>query len=304
MARPDLDPRGGPPGPHPRRRRADADAAVDRPVLHLGDRARVHLRVRRQQRAGLGPGACSWAASSPSSSPCCCCCTSSTTRSDGDVGGLQPSAMERTELLIDQQLAVIGGDITIPCDDAGSRRDEPRQRRTPPSGAGAAGLGRDRRHRAAGPRRRRHRVEQLPGQPVERRDDQGVQPGQRPAHRGGPRPGSRPGPDPGRHRHVLPVGQRHRHRRRRARRLLHRPVPTRVPTGLRRLAGHRPADQPRRPADTVRHGRVPARRHEPTPSGSTPRPRSPRRSSAATSSAPPTTCSPSCCSPSPCSSPA
>ena len=30
-----------------------------------------------------------------------------------------PSAMERTELLIDQQLAVIGGDVTIPCDDAG-----------------------------------------------------------------------------------------------------------------------------------------------------------------------------------------
>ncbi len=38
----------------------------------------------------------------------------------GDVGGLQPVAMERTQLLIDQQLAVIGGDITIPCDDAGN----------------------------------------------------------------------------------------------------------------------------------------------------------------------------------------
>ena len=38
----------------------------------------------------------------------------------GDVGGLQPRAMERTELLIDQQLAVIGGDLTIPCDDAGN----------------------------------------------------------------------------------------------------------------------------------------------------------------------------------------
>ena len=36
------------------------------------------------------------------------------------VGGLQPTAMERTELLIDQQLAVIGGDVTIPCDDAGT----------------------------------------------------------------------------------------------------------------------------------------------------------------------------------------
>jgi hypothetical protein len=37
----------------------------------------------------------------------------------GDVGGLQPVAMERTELIIDQQLAVIGGDVTIPCDAAG-----------------------------------------------------------------------------------------------------------------------------------------------------------------------------------------
>ena len=36
------------------------------------------------------------------------------------IGGLQPVAMERTVLLIDQQLAVIGGDITIPCDPAGN----------------------------------------------------------------------------------------------------------------------------------------------------------------------------------------
>jgi hypothetical protein len=32
------------------------------------------------------------------------------------VGGLQPAAMERTLLLIDQQLAVIDQDVTIPCD--------------------------------------------------------------------------------------------------------------------------------------------------------------------------------------------
>ncbi len=32
----------------------------------------------------------------------------------GGVGGLQPVAMERTELLIDQQLAVIGGDVHDP----------------------------------------------------------------------------------------------------------------------------------------------------------------------------------------------
>ena len=39
----------------------------------------------------------------------------------GGVGGLQPVAMERTELLIDQQLAVLGGNVTIPCDSAGNR---------------------------------------------------------------------------------------------------------------------------------------------------------------------------------------
>lgn len=38
----------------------------------------------------------------------------------GDIGGLQPLAMERTELLIAQQLAVIGGEMTIPCDDTGN----------------------------------------------------------------------------------------------------------------------------------------------------------------------------------------
>ena len=37
----------------------------------------------------------------------------------GDIGGLQPVAMERTELLIDQQLEVIGGDLTVPCDATG-----------------------------------------------------------------------------------------------------------------------------------------------------------------------------------------
>ena len=64
-----------------------------------------------------------------------------------------------------------------------------------------------------------------------------------------------------------------------------------------------PLDQPRRAADAVRDGRVPA-------AGADRRRTARRRgggdggrSSAATSSAPPTTCSASCCSPSPCSSP-
>lgn len=39
----------------------------------------------------------------------------------GGVGGLQPTAMERTELIIDQQLAVVGGDMTIPCDAEGNQ---------------------------------------------------------------------------------------------------------------------------------------------------------------------------------------
>ena len=37
----------------------------------------------------------------------------------GGVGGLQPTAMERTEQLIDQQLAAIGATVTIPCDSNG-----------------------------------------------------------------------------------------------------------------------------------------------------------------------------------------
>jgi|SRR5829696_5369606 len=37
----------------------------------------------------------------------------------GGIGGLQPTAMERTELLIDQQLTAVAGDIAIPCDERG-----------------------------------------------------------------------------------------------------------------------------------------------------------------------------------------
>ena len=38
----------------------------------------------------------------------------------GGVGGLKPTAMERAELVIDQQLAVLGDEITIPCDAEGT----------------------------------------------------------------------------------------------------------------------------------------------------------------------------------------
>ena len=37
----------------------------------------------------------------------------------GGLGGLQPTAMERTEQLIDQQLAAIDSTVTIPCDGSG-----------------------------------------------------------------------------------------------------------------------------------------------------------------------------------------
>ena len=39
----------------------------------------------------------------------------------GGVGGLEPTAMERTVQVIEQQLAVIGDDVTIPCDEAGNQ---------------------------------------------------------------------------------------------------------------------------------------------------------------------------------------
>ena len=35
------------------------------------------------------------------------------------VGGLEPDAMERSLTYVDQQLAIIGGDIVIPCDESG-----------------------------------------------------------------------------------------------------------------------------------------------------------------------------------------
>ena len=39
----------------------------------------------------------------------------------GGVGGLEPTAMERTVQVIEQQLAVIGDEVTIPCDEAGNQ---------------------------------------------------------------------------------------------------------------------------------------------------------------------------------------
>ena len=81
VARPDVRPRGGPAGPHPRRIGVMPSPLWIALGLHLGDRAGVRAGLRRQRRAGRGCRPCMPAASSPSSSPCCCCCTSSTTRS-------------------------------------------------------------------------------------------------------------------------------------------------------------------------------------------------------------------------------
>ena len=229
--------------------------------------------------------------------------TSSTIPFHGGVGGLQPVAMERTLLLIDQQLAVIGGDVTIPCDDERypdvtaptSRR--PASRRSGSDwveivatvllavAAVATAWSSYQANRWNGETTKATgRVNALR---IDAARAQGLAQGQTQVD-------------------IAMFFQwvnADRHRRRRARRLLHGTVPPRVPTGLRRLAGDRPADQPRRPADTVRHGRVPAagpgrrrtarrrrradRRHRPAqhPTLSQLRPR------------------PSCSSPSPCSSP-
>ena len=143
----------------------------------------------------------------------------------GGLGGLQPTAMERTEQLIDQQLAVIGGDV-----------DDPLRRQR------CRGVTDDRDRWCASAAPQRDWIEIVATvllalaavatawssyqvDAVERGDDQGRRPGQRVAHRRGARPGPGPGPDPGRHRDVHPMGQRLRPRRSRARRLLQRPLP-------------------------------------------------------------------------------
>jgi hypothetical protein len=36
-----------------------------------------------------------------------------------DIGGVQPEAMERTLVIIDEGLEAIGVELTLPCDEAG-----------------------------------------------------------------------------------------------------------------------------------------------------------------------------------------
>jgi hypothetical protein len=38
------------------------------------------------------------------------------------IGGLEPTAMERTLVVLDQELQVVGNDATIPCDARGVAR--------------------------------------------------------------------------------------------------------------------------------------------------------------------------------------
>ena len=73
--------------------------------------------------------------------------------------------------------------------------------------------------------------------------------------------------------------------------------------GLRRLGGDGPADQSRCPADTVRHGGVPAAGRVPTSSASTPRRSSPAATVRRNIQRSANYAWPSCSSPSPCSSP-
>ena len=111
----------------------DARSALDRSVLHLrdrcsalvfgfadsGERGRGARHVHGQRRRG-----------DPTlllllrflSNPY-----------QGSVGALQPTAMERTVLLIDEQLQAVGADVRIPCDAVGvvtcSDRDDGRAER-------------------------------------------------------------------------------------------------------------------------------------------------------------------------------
>ena len=119
VAGPDVDPGGGPPGPHPRRRRGDARR-------RCGSRCSSSRRSCWCYLLGFADsGERAWVQAMFMGSVVAVIITMLLLLNflddpfHGGVGGLQPVAMERTELLIDQQLDVIGGDVTIPCDDAG-----------------------------------------------------------------------------------------------------------------------------------------------------------------------------------------
>ena len=93
-----------------------------------------------------------------------------------DVGGVRPVAMERTLRIVEESLRAVDEDVSLPCDESGNPRRE--------RGA-QAGLGRARRDRAARPRRRRDRLEQLPGDALERRAGEDGEPREQDALRGG-----------------------------------------------------------------------------------------------------------------------
>ena len=162
---------------------------------------------------------------------------------------------------------------------------------------------RGRRDGAALVRRGRDRVVELPGEPLERRAGEGVQPSERLAHRvdEGRRPRQRA--DPGRRRDLHAVDRRLRPEADAARRLLLQALPQGVPPGCERVDRDAAAQEPERPAHALRDARSTASPPEPRPDvwRRLPTPSLPRR--AATSSAPRTTFSPSSCSPRPSSSP-
>ena len=222
----------------------------------------------------------------------------------GDVGGLQPVAMERTVLLIDQQLAVIGGDLTIPCDD----ERQPDVTAAAATSTAARPEGRDwveivatvlLAFAAVATAWSSYQANRWNGETT--KASSRVNALRIDAARAQGLAQAQTQVDIAMFFQWVNATETDE---RGPRRVLRRPVPARVPAGLRRLAGHRPAHQPRRPTDAVRHGRLPV-------AGPRRRRAARRRSrgrwppsSAATSNAQPTTCSPSSCSPSPCSSPA
>ena len=265
VAGPDLGPGAGPPGPHPRRVRAHADPAVDRPVLHRRRRAGRTSSASPTAASGPGSRACSWASvvsviSHHAAAP----------RLPG-----RPVRRRRRRPRARRHGAGRAPDRAATRRDRRRRHDPLRRLRkfgmTAPASAsrcppGEPRLGRDRRHRPARPRRGRDRLEQLPGQPLERRGEQGRPVGSTPCASTPPAPKDWPRARP---RSTSPCTSNGS--------TPPRPTSRSWPTSTiaRFRPEFRPAfdawlatdplDRPGRPADPVRHGRVPVAGSAPSP---------------------------------------
>ena len=120
VARRAIRPRRGAQRPHPRRRRRDPDAAVDRAVLHRRADLRLHAVLRRQRRTRRRAGAADGHGGRGRSCRCCSCLQFLDHPFHEGIGGLRPVAMERTLKIIDQELGVAGEVNNPPCDSKGN----------------------------------------------------------------------------------------------------------------------------------------------------------------------------------------